>query len=771
MTKQSSAGLSLLVLAAFLAAPLAAQEKVLSVEAVPSSPVRSLGSAVILAPPLTAVAPLSAPSLAAPALAPARSLAPAPASLSAAALPAPAIPSAAPAAAVSALDAASPPPSRDAGKADATKEDEPQDPGRAMFDQASPLSPAEDDLERRRIQRLGHAQAADPDLLIARMDGESKGTALPLGQTGRAQQGRTPTCAACGLTNACGLPDSAAESINALLRHGDPDRPVRGGDLMRLASGPPFNGRAVTRDEISEVVAKLRKPVVVVLDFGGKTAHVVVVDGYFQARGRTYVSINDSQVGYRLFMTAEQFQRLAPNPGEGPRGGLYFPEKVDAAALTAVAAEPSPLRPAWTADSARAIDWTQVDLGKTESIHARVGTYGGYVITELRLPDGSKVMKIEPKDPASSTLRADLTKRLRIERKLTELGIAHNKALAYFAGNGHEALIVEMQTAEEGGAHPVKSLFAQDEARFLSAVKEYYGKLRQAGLMPDDLGEALLLDHAGKLVLGQLFNVREKGTPEYDAARRKAEAFIANAAFVDGGVSRPHDLSDLKREVSVFQDLSSGRAPRDREAFSVLARYNNVEPGDPLAPKIVEKFLSNRIPHMAETLGVRPSLPDGLRAKPFFKTLYVGISDVIMGKMKFEYDDAVQRFNLPGRPYESPFEKGTLVEVFIFKEPSFVVRAYTKGKSNPQGYWVFTREQVIGPDGRYKTGPELQRDLALPEQPDRLAVLEIPAGTVGYRAVGASAFGQEGGKPQLYLRTYKENYRVADDLPLASGAQ
>ena len=279
------------------------------------------------------MAPLSAPSLVVPVFAPA------PAALAAAALPvAAAIPAEAlAAAAVPALVAAGAAPS-----GGAAKEDDPRDPGRTMFDQAASLSSAEDDLERRRIQRLGHAQAADPDLLIARMDGESKGTALPLGMTGRAQQGKTPTCAACGLTNACGLPDSAAESINALLRRGDPDRPVRGEDLMRLASGPPFNGRAVTRDEIPEVVAKLRKPVVVVLDFGGKTAHVVVVDGYFQARGRSYVSINDSQVGYRLFMTEEQFQRLAPNSGEGPRGGLYFPAPVAAREVGSLAVQRAP---------------------------------------------------------------------------------------------------------------------------------------------------------------------------------------------------------------------------------------------------------------------------------------------------------------------------------------------------------------------------------------------------------------------------------------------
>ncbi len=182
----------------------------------------------------------------------------------------------------------------------------------------------------RRYRDAADKYGQDPDLIVAHMEAQGRGFAVPHDRVGHILQ-EGPTCAACSIANASRLPTSDVPRLVRVLGEGP-----KASDVFNVTR--QLGGKVVAASEIEGTVHD-GHPVIVALKIGREAQHAIVIDGVFSHDGQTFYSATDSNFGHRLFFPEASFDKMAAT------GGVYFPDGIDRATLAKL--EPLPTdRPA-----------------------------------------------------------------------------------------------------------------------------------------------------------------------------------------------------------------------------------------------------------------------------------------------------------------------------------------------------------------------------------------------------------------------------------------
>jgi hypothetical protein len=132
-----------------------------------------------------------------------------------------------------------------------------------------------------------------------------------------------------------------------------------------------------------------------------------------------------------------------------------------------------------------------------------------------------------------------------------------------------------------------------------------------------------------------------------------------------------------------------------------------------------------------------------------------------MGKTQnVSYDNLLKEYNASQNalPNHCPYMKGKIGTNFELEEAGYFVRVYGDGESAITGRWIFRIEDLRA----YKNVDELVEKMALPSRPTKIAIVEVPAGTMLRKSiVGEQEWVQgkvlQGGGIQYELKTTVSN--------------
>jgi hypothetical protein len=132
-----------------------------------------------------------------------------------------------------------------------------------------------------------------------------------------------------------------------------------------------------------------------------------------------------------------------------------------------------------------------------------------------------------------------------------------------------------------------------------------------------------------------------------------------------------------------------------------------------------------------------------------------------MGETKnIIYEDLFKEYNatLGALPNHCPYMYGKKATNFTLEETGYFVRVYGGDNSTITGKWIFRIEDLRA----YKNVDELVEKLALPSRPTKIAIVEVPEGTVLRKSiVGEQEWIQgtklQGGGIQYELKTNINN--------------
>jgi hypothetical protein len=132
-----------------------------------------------------------------------------------------------------------------------------------------------------------------------------------------------------------------------------------------------------------------------------------------------------------------------------------------------------------------------------------------------------------------------------------------------------------------------------------------------------------------------------------------------------------------------------------------------------------------------------------------------------MGETRnISYTDLLQEYNASqgALPNHCPYMNGKIATNFTLEETGYFVRVYGGVNSEVTGKWIFRIEDLRA----YKNVDELVEKLALPSRPTKIALVEVPEGTILRKSiVGEQEWIQgnklQGGGIQYELKTNISN--------------